>query len=250
MVASEAATITLGTTGTERVRIGASGGVGINTASVSFPLTVSDSSGVGLVIQSATTVARGGGLNYMQFTDPTGQKGYVGYGTTNDAFYVENTLNNDILFNTNATEKLRLTANGRLYGTALHNTAGAVTGTTNQYIASGTWTPTLTNVANISASTASPCQWIRVGNVVTCSLYFSVDPITAGSTTNLGISLPIASGLASISQVAGSTNCENTTNNAGGVILADVANDRAQMNFVPASNVDSVWTGTMTYVIV
>src|SRR5438552_1367658 len=34
---------------------------------------------------------------------------------------------------------------------------------------SGSYTPRLTNVANLSASTAYTCQWMRVGNTVTVS---------------------------------------------------------------------------------
>ena len=48
---------------------------------------------------------------------------------------------------------VKLSATGVPYGTSIHNNAGAVTGTTNQYICSGTYTPTLFNTSNVAAST-------------------------------------------------------------------------------------------------
>ncbi len=90
-------------------------------------------------------------------------------------------------------EKFAMRADGRFYGVALHNNAGAVTGTTNQYIASGTYTPTLTNTTNIDASDPKACQWTRVGNVVTVGGQFDVDPTSSAAATVLGMSLPIAS---------------------------------------------------------
>src|SRR6185369_11101538 len=96
-----------------------------------------------------------------------------------------------------------LSTDGRVYGTALHNNASVVTGTTNQYIASGTYTPTLTNGTNVAASTARKCQWIRVGNVVLVSGQLDVDTTSTGA-SELGISLPIASNLATAFDLAGS----------------------------------------------
>ena len=60
------------------------------------------------------------------------------------------------------------------------------------YVRSGTYTPTLTNVTNISASDAFVCQWLRVGNIVTVSGKVNIDQTTPGQ-IELGISLPVAS---------------------------------------------------------
>lgn len=80
---------------------------------------------------------------------------------------------------------------GRLYGTALHNNAGDVTGATLQYIASGTYTYTITNGTNVAASTAATCVWTRTGNSVTVRGTITIDP-TATGLTELQITLPIA----------------------------------------------------------
>jgi hypothetical protein len=120
---------------------------------------------------------------------------------------------------------INVASDGRLYGSALHNT-GTVTGTTNQYIASGTYTPTLTNVTNVAASTARLCQWIRVGNVVTVSGQLDIDLTTTLLASEIGMSLPIASALTTAYQLGGTANA--VAFQANWAIQADAANDRAQ----------------------
>ena len=105
------------------------------------------------------------------------------------------------------TENLRLTANGRLYGTALHNNTGPVTGTTNQYVASGTYTPTLTGFgAPAPSATPMVWSWVRVGNVVTVGGEFSATTGNAGGNgAAIEATLPPvgASSFASVSMVSG-----------------------------------------------
>lgn len=128
------------------------------------------------------------------------------------------------------TDRLVLTGDGRLYGSALHNNSGAVTGATNQYLASGTWTPTLTGVTNIAASTARLSSWTRVGNVVTMGGQLDADPTAAGA-TELGISLPIASALSTAFQCGGSGAASGVAG-LSVAIDADATNDRARMRWV------------------
>jgi len=91
-------------------------------------------------------------------------------------------------------------------------------------LASGTYTPVLTLVANLTAATASVCQWLRVGSVVTVSGQVSVDP-TAAALTLLGVSLPIASAFTDVAQ-AGGTGQAVTGTVVG--FRADAVNDRAE----------------------
>jgi hypothetical protein len=97
-------------------------------------------------------------------------------------------------------------------------------------LVSGTYTPTLTNVGNVSTTTAFACQYMRVKNTVTVSGVVGLTPIGAGA-TQLGISLPIASALTSFEQLAG-TACANATSFAA--ILGDATNDRAELQYVSA----------------
>lgn len=120
---------------------------------------------------------------------------------------------------------------GLFYGSALHNNATALTGTTRQYVGSGTYTPTLTNVTNVTSSTAAKCQYTRVGNVVTVTGSLSVTPTLAALAT-IGISLPIASNLALATDCAGAAAAIGVS--MPGSISGDTANDRAQLDTVAA----------------
>jgi hypothetical protein len=118
-----------------------------------------------------------------------------------------------------------VTTDGRIYGAALHNNAGAVTGTVNQYIASGTYTPTATGVANTSVITTNLSNWMRVGNVVTVSGIVEVSTTSASTSTAFYITLPVASELVSAFNTAG-TAISNTLGSTM-AIYADTANNTA-----------------------
>lgn len=140
----------------------------------------------------------------------------------------------DVAIGPGGTDRLHVVSDGRVYGSALHNNAGAVTGTVNQYIASGTYTPTLTNTTNITSSTAYGCQWTRVGNVVTVSGKFDQN-VTSASGTVMGLSLPIASNLTATEQCAGlgMRDLVSGGSNPSVSIRADAANDRAEVWYAP-----------------
>jgi len=141
--------------------------------------------------------------------------------------------------------RLTLTTDGRLYGNALHNSAGVVTGTTNQYIASGTYTPTFTNLSNIfSTSAVGTFKWIRVGNVVHVTGR-ATPTFTAGS-AQLGISLPIASNLASAGDCNGVATANASTSGAGS-ISGDTTNDRATVDWAVTSVSSPPYAFTFSY---
>ena len=98
-------------------------------------------------------------------------------------------------------------------------------------LASGVYTPTLTNVANLDASTAYECQYLRVGTTVTVSGKVDVDPTTTVTTTQLGISLPIASNLGAVEDCAGTAFASGIAGQ-GAAILGDATNNRAQMEWI------------------
>jgi hypothetical protein len=125
------------------------------------------------------------------------------------------------------TARLVLVADGRLYGTALHNNAGSMTGTTNQYVGSGTYSMTPVGVSNIVSTAATTCQWMRVGNVVTVSGYADVTP-NATTATTYGIPLPIASAFTNTQQGSGSTGAFDTVYTSGR-IYPDFSNDRMEV---------------------
>lgn len=159
---------------------------------------------------------------------------------------------NPLSFQTAGTNWLTLDGVGRLSGTALHNNSTLPAGTVNQYVASGTYTPTLTNVQNFSAITALSCQWMRVGNTVTVSGSFNATA-TASVQVVMGISLPIPSTLGSAGSLSGLMPSQNGSINPGGItgyIKGDTSNNRAQGAVLNDSfNGAGTWGFHFTYVI-
>lgn len=155
---------------------------------------------------------------------------------------------NDGTASTDSVARLTIEPDGRIHGANLHNNSGSLTGTTNQYIASGTYTPTLTNVANLDASTAYVSQWMRVGNVVTVSMKFDADPTTANVLCQLGVTLPIASAFTNARDCAGGGAYAGNSRTPVAV-LADLTNDRAEVRFYPDYTANGGHHITFTYLV-
>lgn len=140
---------------------------------------------------------------------------------------------------------------GRVYGTDLHNNANAVTGATNQYICSGTYTPTITDITgNLGSSTANACQWTRVGNVVTVHGVINITPSSANTVTEFRMTLPIASSFTQVYHCAGSGVMDDQqAYRPGAAIYANVANDAVEFSTVPNYANASNLTFTFGYVV-
>ncbi len=109
---------------------------------------------------------------------------------------------------------------------------------------SGTYTPTLTNVANVAASTAYSCQYSRVGTVVTVSGEVDIDPTTTLTLTQLGISLPIASNLTATNELGGTSADDLGT---AARVAGDATNDRAEVRMTPTDVTNRRFSFTFTY---
>lgn len=170
---------------------------------------------------SLMTTAEAGAVEYL--TDKF-------YGTiTTGAARKELTLNDAAL--TSGTTPVA-TTNGRL-------TDGLI-------IAQGTYTPTLTNVANLDASTAYSCQYMRVGNTVTVSGRVDIDPTLTATSTQLGISLPIASALANANELGGASASPAIVSQSAAV-LGDATNDRAQLQYMSTDVTNQAMYFTFSY---
>jgi len=208
--------------------------------SLSFTTTAN-----GTVTGDATLVLQG---TQAKVADGTAAAPPVTFITDPDSGGPHRIGTNHIGFGTNATLALGIDASQHIYGKALHNNASSPTGTSLQFIASGTYTPTLTNTTNVAASTAFQCQWMRVGNVVTVSGRVSVDPTAAGATV-LGISLPLASNIGAVEDCAG-TAFANAVAGQGAAIWGDATNDRASMEWVAVDLTNQGMSFTFTYEII
>ena len=88
-----------------------SGNLGIGTSSPAVKLQVKSSAEA---FRIEGTTARGSGNIFASFHDPSGRKGYWGYGDSSDNYYISNEMNAAMLFITNAVERARITAAGEL----------------------------------------------------------------------------------------------------------------------------------------
>jgi hypothetical protein len=113
-----------------------------------------------------------------------------------------------------------------------------------------TYTPSLTNVTNVTASTAFISQYTRIGNVVTVSGKVDIDPTAAGATpAELGMSLPIASNFTTEEQCGG-TAVSEIASTYPVRILADAVNNRASFKFLAGTTSNDSYSFTFTYQII
>ena len=117
------------------------------------------------------------------------------------------------------------------------------------YFTSGTYTPTLTIIANLDAFTAYACQYVKVGSVVTVSGRVDLNPTTTLVMSQLGISLPFASAFTGTNQCGG-VGATDTVAGQSSAIVADAVNARAQMRWVPVDATNQPMFFTFTYLIV
>ena len=115
-------------------------------------------------------------------------------------------------------------------------------------LASGTYTPTLTNVTNLSASTAYQAQYMRVGSTVTVSGRVDIDPTAIGA-VELGVSLPIASNFGAIEDCAGVASASGIAGQCAAV-AADTANDRAKLVYIAVDVSNQPMYFSFTYQII
>lgn len=120
-------------------------------------------------------------------------------------------------------------------------------------ICSGTNSPAITNGTNVSSSANADCQWMRVGNTVTVSCIYDMNTTSgAGTASDFGIDLPIASNFTTIRQLGGTfTSGTQGSPTSGEIVIcySDISNDRATCNFKAYSTTNRTWAGSFTYKI-
>jgi len=117
-------------------------------------------------------------------------------------------------------------------------------------LASGTYTPTLTNVTNVDSSIASPAQWMRVGNTVTVSGRVDIDPTVGASTlTRVDLSLPVASNFTAATNLGGAGGTLQVPITTA-LLSADFTNDRAIFQFYSNGTTSIACLYTYTYMVI
>ena len=115
---------------------------------------------------------------------------------------------------------------------------------------SGTHTPTLTNVANVSSSTAFPCHYMRVGNVVTVSGRVRFTPSAVDTNTAFRMSIPVESNFGGMGNAGGTFSSYTTTNTNAGGVYADSATNTVLFATRSSSTALVDYAFTFTYQVI
>lgn len=121
---------------------------------------------------------------------------------------------------TNGSSKFTVNSTGRIAGSSGINRALATTQDTSQatthYIESGTYSPSITSISNItSVSSPGTGYWMRVGNAVTFWGEFTATGNVATTLTQVSISVPVASGFSTNTEGCGTMWRRSTGTNIG-----------------------------------
>lgn len=182
---------------------------------------------------------------YFDMNGPTLSSGFsldASTGTGASSFYAGN-------YSFDVTVAGAYALNGLTTNGVVTTTGGTGVLSVDATITAGQWTPTLTNVANLDGSTAFQCQYSRIGATVTGSCRVSADPMAAATSTQLGISLPVASNFGAVEDAAGSCAAEAIAMQSA-AIRADAANDRLEMRWVAGDVTDQPMTCAFSYQVI
>lgn len=116
---------------------------------------------------------------------------------------------------------------------------------------SGTDTPTLTNSTNLDASTAFPQHYTLIDDVVTMSGLFQADATAAaGTTTVMGMSLPVSTTFGGVHQLAGAGVSVSGSVQTVVRFLADTTNHRATATWLSQSTANLSFVFTFQYRVI
>jgi len=116
-------------------------------------------------------------------------------------------------------------------------------------IIEGSWTPTLTNVANVTASTHVTANFERIGNRVHCWGVINIHPTAASNTvTTIRMSLPIASNIASGQDGSGILTASGPQR--AGPIDMDTASDTARLRFWSEVTANTTFSFDFNYKVI
>ncbi len=128
-----------------------------------------------------------------------------------------------LILKTNNTAVLTLEQGGRILGSSSIDRSLATTqdsnGSSTYYIESGTFSPTITAISNVtSVTTPGFMYWMRVGRTVTCWGQFDMVGTLASVLTMALIQLPVSSLLALNTEAHGSMARVGTGTNLGSIV--------------------------------
>lgn len=111
------------------------------------------------------------------------------------------------------------------------------------------YTPTRSAEVNMDANvTLVEAQYVRVGNTVTVSGRFTADP-TAAAAASFEMTLPVASNITNVEDVAGVAFCGAGVSQ-GAEVIGVPANDTAKVQWIAADLASRTWSYTFTYQVI
>ena len=139
-------------------------------------------------------------------------------------------------------------ANGTSGQILQSNGASAPSWETPTTLVSGTYTPTLTILANLDSGSSYLCTYTRVGDIVNVYGTLLLDA-TASGNVRFYLSLPISSTFASTKDAAGTAQglFTSTSNIGWSVIYADIANNRVLCNAQTNVLTNNQWFFSFSY---
>lgn len=133
-------------------------------------------------------------------------------------------------------------------GLSYDNVTGVMS-VNSDYLTSGSYTPTLTIIANASAVTARVCHYARIGTIVMVWGALQVTPTASGAYTDISVTLPIPSNLA-ISDDAWGVAGGNAVSGMSGTVAARPSDDTVQVSFVAPVTVSAFMTFSFAYRVI
>lgn len=212
---------------------------GINSVNQLYMGAIDSQANVGrVIVQSAEVpnsdlylVARGDAADVLiyannNFNSIFTADGKVGIGISSPGYTLD--INGDLNVRGSTTANT-----GTFSGLSTTRTNVTSPAETDGNIFSGTYTPTMTAVSNMSTySLPTTFQYMRVGNTVTVSGVANLAAVAIGSDTSIELSLPISSGLTNVYQVSGTAVGSIASGNGQyGVLLANSVSDNARIRY-------------------
>ena len=132
----------------------------------------------------------------------------------------------------------------------LSGTLAVVSSTANaSSVYAGTYTPTRSAESNLDSNvTMTEAQYMRVGNTTTVSGRFTADPTATGA-TSFEITLPVASNIGAVEDVAGVAFSGGIAGQ-GAEIVGVVANDTAKVQWIAVDVTSQTWSYTFSYQVI
>jgi hypothetical protein len=168
---------------------------------------------------------------------------FVNFGTI-DMAGTDNPLNEEIVTNmVGSSQRIALFASIPIdRGATQISPIGIQLATPTQYglvqAESGTYTPTITNVSNVTGTiTPSEAKYIYVNGVVSVAGTIDTTAVNANTFNELGISLPFPKTVATLNDINGVGNVRraSTYTNGGGIVGDTSTNDRARLQIFNGS---------------